>query len=127
MNFAKLINNNYLEYAPSTYIREDGAMIVNFNKNETLMRRYGFKLVVESEPAYNPETEYLTITGYVETENDILTVYTVNKHEIVEKPEGFEEKVIRIEKENAVIKEELAMTQAMVNDLILNSYSGGNV
>lgn len=125
MKFAKLINNAYLEYAPDTYIRDDGAIIVNFNKSEALMRKYGFKPVIENEPTYNPETEYLTITGYIENENEIVSIYTINQYEVTEKPISLEEKVTKLETEDLWFKEELAMTQAMVNDLIINTVDGG--
>ncbi|MGL5646708.1 MAG: hypothetical protein ACRDDY_02560 [Clostridium sp.] len=120
--FAKLINNK-LEYAPNTYVRpSDGRVIANFDKSEFFMRQEGFKEVLDVKPNYDYDTQYIYVSGYIENETSIVVNYTVGE---IEKPqESLEEKVIRLEKENAGIKEEMAMTQAMVNDLIVNTFGG---
>ncbi|MGL5869092.1 hypothetical protein, partial [Clostridium chrysemydis] len=82
----------------------------------------GFKEVLDVKPNYDYDTQYIYVSGYIENETSIVVNYTVGE---IEKPqESLEEKVIRLEKENAGIKEEMAMTQAMVNDLIVNTFGG---
>lgn len=122
--FAKLIDNR-LEYAPVNYTLEDGRIIVGFNKSETLMRRYGFKEVIDIEPVYDPTIEYLTVTQYIETDLEIRPVYTINKFDTGTEEVPIETKVSKLETKTASLEEELAMTQSMVNDLIINTVDGG--
>ena len=62
-------------YAKEYYIGKDGEIIINFNKNEELMKAYGFKPIVDLVPEYNVATEYVVIIGYEENEEDIIVVY----------------------------------------------------
>lgn len=114
MNYAK-INEGVLEYAPVNYTTASGSLIVNFNKNATLMKRYGFKEVIDQRPSYDELTEYLTISGYTETEDNIIINYAVRQIEIV-KP--IEEKIELLEDENKKIKE-VNNTQDILIDITM--------
>lgn len=74
--YAKL-NEGVLEYAPVNYTLTDGRVIVNFNKSITLMAKYGFKEVLDNQPIYNQDTEYLVISNYTETETNIVVNYVI--------------------------------------------------
>ena len=96
MNFGKL-KNGVLQYAPKNYKNPKGNIIVNFNKNINLMKQFGFKEVIHQKPSYNEETEYIVISGYTETENNIIINYEV-KQKIIEPT--IEEKIKEIKEEN---------------------------
>ena len=81
--FGKLENGN-LTYAPNIYQLEvDGELlsIVNFNKNIELMKKYGFKEVIDIVPSYN-EYEEAIIVGYDEDDTSITIKYEVRKREL---------------------------------------------
>ena len=42
-----IIINGVLSYAPTNYKTDNGQLIVNFNKNEDIMRKYGYKEVID--------------------------------------------------------------------------------
>lgn len=69
MKYGKLVNN-VLEYAPA-HLVVDGTTILNIDKDEELLREYGFKEVVETE---RPNYPFL-ITTYEETESQIIIHY----------------------------------------------------
>ena len=52
------LNNGVLEFAPQNYKLSDGRLIVSINKSEALMKRYGFKEVVDNQPEFNVENEF---------------------------------------------------------------------
>lgn len=70
--FAKLINNQLepapINYETGSYKDRDKEIIFNFNKNEELMRLYGYKPVIENT---KEEGHQYSIT-YEETENSII-------------------------------------------------------
>lgn len=92
MNYAKLING-VLEYAPVNFTTPSGSLIVNFNKNITLMKKYGFKEVIDVRPSYNELTEYLVISGYTENETNIVINYTIKQMDLIEQEESIDEKI----------------------------------
>ena len=73
---AKLINGS-LQYAPSNYKTDNGQIIVNFNKNEDIMKQYGFKEVVDVRPDYDKASQYIRVTNYTEDDNAITINYEV--------------------------------------------------
>ena len=77
---AKLENGNLI-YAPTNLKLENGGIIVNFNKNIDLMKKYGYKEVIDIQPSYATETQYLTIEGYSETDTEIIVNYKINEKE----------------------------------------------
>lgn len=116
--YAKLLNG-VLEYAPVNYTLSDGRAIVNFNKNEVLMKKYGFKLVVDEKPIYNQDTEYLVITGYNEQETTVTVLYTIKQMELVDQEATIEFKIEQLKKTDS--DHELALAE--LTEIIL----GGGV
>lgn len=106
--YAKL-NNGALEYAPQNYKLSDGRMIVGFNKSIPLMTRYGFKEVIDEQPSYNTDTEYLVITGYTEQDTTITIVYAIKQMDLVEKELSIDEKIVNLQ--NVDTEHELALAE----------------
>lgn len=95
--YAKLKNNN-LTYAPKNF--NTGAnLILNFNKNVELMKKYGFKEVIDIKPAHDSSTHYLSVDSYTENVDNITINYTVNEIEVNNEP-SLEERVAELEKNN---------------------------
>ena len=117
--YAKL-NQGVLEYAPLNYTLSDGRVIVNFNKSEVLMKRYGFKLVVDEKPAFNQDTEYLVITGYNEQETTITVIYATKQMDMIEQEATIDEKIVQLKTTDT--EHELAIAEIM--DMVLQ---GGNL
>lgn len=113
MLYAKL-NNGILEYAPMNYTMPTGGLIVNFNKNIALMKSYGFKEVIDNKPSYDNTTQYLSVSGYVENENNVIINYVVNEIETSKEP-TLEEKVEELETKNEELKQ-------MDNELVATSW-----
>lgn len=118
--YAKL-NNGALEYAPSNYKLNDGRTIVGFNKSTALMTRYGFKEVVDKQPTYNTETEYLIITGYTEQDTTITIIYAVKQMDSVEQELTIDDKIAQLKKVDTEHEEALAQ----LTDMILTLQEGG--
>lgn len=72
----RLINGG-LEYAPINYKLDDGRIIMNFNKDEELMQKYGYKNVTHVIPDYDSTTQYIQISNYTETDENITVNYEV--------------------------------------------------
>lgn len=113
--YAKL-NNGALEYAPQNYKLSDGRTIVGFNKSIALMTRYGFKEVIDQQPTYNTETEYLIITGYTEQDTTITIVYAVKQMDLVEQELTIDEKIVNLQ--NVDTEHELALAE--LTEMVLN-------
>lgn len=95
--YAKLKNNN-LTYAQKNF--DTGVnLILNFNKNVELMKQYGFKEVIDNKPDYDSSTQYLSVDGYVENEDNIVINYKINEIEINNEP-TLEERVAELERIN---------------------------
>ena len=75
------IKDNTLRYAPVNYKLDDGRIIINFNKNEPIMKQYGFKEVEDMQPDYDPSAAYLEVSSYTEDDNKITVNYTVKAME----------------------------------------------
>lgn len=93
--YAKL-NNGVIEYAPTNYTLSDGRVIVNFNKSEVLMKKYGFKEVVDNPPSFNQATEYLVISGYAETDVNIIVEYAIKQMDMNEQEETIKEEIAQL-------------------------------
>lgn len=110
--YAKL-ENNKLIYAPKNY--NTGAnLILNFNKNEELMKKYEFKEVIDNKPKYDSSIQYLSIDGYTENDNTITINYTINEIEINNEP-TLEDRIIELEKANKE-QDELINTTMLATD-----------
>lgn len=118
--YAKL-NNGALEYAPQNYKLNDGRTIVGFNKSVPLMTRYGFKEVLDQQPTYDSETEYLIITGYTEQDATITIVYAVKQMDLVEQELTTDEKISQLQKVDTEHEEALAE----LTEMILSLQEGG--
>lgn len=75
--YAKL-TEGVLSYAPVNYELEDGRIITNFNQDEELMKQYGFKNVIDNQPAYDSTTQYLKVEDYTESKENITINYIIN-------------------------------------------------
>lgn len=91
-----ILKNGVLEYAPVNYTLSDGRIITNFNKSETMMRKYGFKEVIDIQPEYDDITEYLLINSYTENEENIVINYVIKQMNTVDIDKNIEEKVIEL-------------------------------
>lgn len=118
--YAKL-NNGALEYAPQNYKLNDGRTIVGFNKSVALMTRYGFKEVIDQQPSYNADTEYLVITGYTEQDTTITIVYAVKQMDLVEQELTIDEKISQLKQVDTEHEEALAQ----LTEMILSLQDGG--
>lgn len=94
--YAKL-ENNKLTYAPKNY-KTSTHLILNFNKNISLMEKYGFKEVVDNKPEYNVETQYLHISGYTEDKTHIFVKYVVRSIEPTIQEPTLEDRISELEK-----------------------------
>lgn len=83
--YGKLIDG-VLEYAPEIFRLPNGQMILNFNKNKNIMKKYGYKEVVNQIPAYDPATQSVYISEYVDDYNEIIIVYGVRDIPVEESP-----------------------------------------
>lgn len=94
-NFA-ILKNGMLEYAPVNYVLPDGRIITNFNKSETMMRKYGFKEVIDNQPQYDDVTEYLLIDSYTENEASITVNYIIKQMDLTDIDKSIEAKVVEL-------------------------------
>lgn len=72
--YGKLVEGK-INYAPVNFMTPDGRLILNFNKNVSLMKEYGFKKITENIPSYNPDEYVLYVHEYVETDDGITIIY----------------------------------------------------
>lgn len=98
--YAKLLNG-VLEYAPIN-LNTGEHLIINFNKNISLMKQYEFKELIDIKPDYDNTIQYLSIEGYIENEDTITINYKINEIEI-NNESTLEERVRELEKHNANI------------------------
>lgn len=118
--YAKLVEGVPVE-APLNYKLPDGRTILGFNNHVALMKKYGFKEVIDVQPEYDPETEYLITAGYEETENKIIVTYSVNKVATIDVDLNTEEKIKELEKNNTDIEQALAE----LTELVMGALGGG--
>lgn len=83
---AKIING-VLSYAPTNYKTDNGQLIVNFNKNEDIMRKYGYKEVIDISPTYDKDSQYIRVTSYTEDDTTITINYEVIDYPVPEPTE----------------------------------------
>lgn len=96
--YAKLENNKII-YPPKNYDNGEN-LILNFNKNIELMKQYGFKKVVDNQPAYNHSTHYTAISEYIEDDNTITINYELKEIETGDNIFTLEERIAELEKVN---------------------------
>ena len=83
--YGKIIDG-VLEYAPEIFSLPNGQIIINFNKNKNIMKKYGYKEVVNQIPSYDPATQSVYISEYVDDYNEIIIVYGVRDIPVEESP-----------------------------------------
>lgn len=115
-----ILNNGVIEYAPVNYKTSNGNLIVNFNKNETLMKKFGYKEVIDQKPSYNEVTEYLVISGYTETEDNIQINYTIKQMDMVETETSINNKIKSLE--NTDTEHEIAIAE--LADMVIELMGG---
>lgn len=110
---AKIINGR-LQYAPRNYSTDNGQLIINFNKNEELMKQYGYKNVIDIVPSCDKNTQYVQISGYDETDEAIIINYEIIDLPGVESIPTIEELIDRVEtienqsvEQTAILSEEV--------------------
>ena len=118
--YAKLVEGVPVE-APLNYKLPDGRTILGFYNHVALMKKYGFKAVIDVQPEYDAETEYLITAGYEETENKIVVTYSVNKVATIDVDLNTEEKIKELEKNNTDIEQALAE----LTELVMGALGGG--
>lgn len=111
--YAKLVNG-VPEYAPEKYKLSDGRIIVGFNKSEVLMTRYGFKAVIDKQPVYDVSTEYIIITGYTETETNIIVQYAIKQMDKIEEELTIDERIEKLNQVDTEHEEALAQLTEML-------------
>lgn len=111
--YGRLINGE-LEYAPINYKLVDNRIILNFNKNEDIMKQYGYKNVIDIVPSYDKNTQYVQISGYDETDEAIIINYEIIDLPGVESIPTIEELIDRVEtienqsvEQTAILSEEV--------------------
>lgn len=72
--YGKLVDGK-INYAPSNFMTPNNCLILNFNKNISLMREYGFKIISEDIPSYDPNEYDLYVYEYIENDDSITIVY----------------------------------------------------
>ena len=70
---------NILVTAPNTYQKSDKETITNFNEDEALMKEYGYKPVITTEPPYDENYEALTVESLTQDDENIYLTYGVNR------------------------------------------------
>ena len=94
--YGRLINGR-LEYAPINYKLVDNRIILNFNKNEDIMRQYGYKNVIDIVASCDKNTQYVQISGYDETDEAIIINYEIIDLPDVKSIPTIEELIDRVE------------------------------
>lgn len=99
--YGKLIEGK-INYAPVNFMTPDNRLILNFNKNVSLMKEFGFKLVIEDIPSYNTNEYVLYIYEYIETDDSITIVYKTRKKPIYDDPEltSIKNRLYELEQQN---------------------------
>ena len=70
---------NVLVTAPNTYQKSDKEIITNFNEDEALMKEYGYKQVITTEPPYDENYETLTVDSLTQDDENIYLTYGVDR------------------------------------------------
>lgn len=112
------LKDGKLIYAPLNYF-DNGKVIFNFNKNTEIMITNGFKKVIDVLPEYNPDTQIIITSSYVETEYNITINYTVEEKS--PEPPTLEEQVEDLKNKNNNLSEQLSSMQEILDFLLLNN------
>lgn len=94
MYFAKVINNEIL-FAPKNYITPEGEVFVDFHMDESLMKQWGFKRLIDEPPKYDDITHELKFINISEDEENITINYEVKEKEVSQDIIDYETKLLR--------------------------------
>lgn len=76
MIYVKLNIDNTIEYAKNVYTTDEGELILNFKANPELMKKYGFKELIDSPVEF--DANYQTyIVSYIEDADSITKQYSI--------------------------------------------------
>ena len=76
MQYAILVDDE-LVYAKEYYICQDETVVINFNKNEDIMIKYGFKPVIDNPPTYDKTKEELCKVGILDDIDSLKVLYAI--------------------------------------------------
>lgn len=111
--YGKLSNGKIIE-APTDLVDEFGKLIYkNFNKDISILKHHGFKLVVKEVPDYDEATQDIYIDSYVEDDEEIIINYSVKEKDIP----PTESQTIKAQLDS--LKAEQELTNMAVQELIL--------
>lgn len=117
--YAKL-EDGKLIYAPKNY-KTPTHLILNFNKNITLMEQYGFKEAIDIKPEYDAVTQYLSVDGYTEDENSIIVNYIIHDIETIIQEPTLEDRVSQLETKSKEQDIEIGLNQDAINFLLFQA------
>lgn len=76
MIYVKLNTDNTIEYAKNIYTTVEGELILNFKANPELMKKYGFKKLIDSPVEFDANYQTYTVS-YVEDADTIIKQYSI--------------------------------------------------
>lgn len=76
MIYVKLNTDNTIEYAKNVYTTDEGELILNFKANPELMKKYGFKELIDSPVEFDANYQTYTVS-YIEDEDTITKQYSI--------------------------------------------------
>lgn len=76
MIYVKLNIDNTIEYAKNVYTTDEGELILNFKANPELMKKYGFKELIDSPVEFDANYQTYTVS-YIEDEDTITKQYSI--------------------------------------------------
>lgn len=76
MIYVKLNIDNTIEYAKNIYTTDEGELILNFKANPELMKKYGFKELIDSPVEFDANYQTYTVS-YVEDADTITKQYDI--------------------------------------------------
>lgn len=76
MIYVKLNIDNTIEYAKNVYTTDEGELILNFKANPELMKKYGFKELIDSPVEFDANYQTYKVS-YVEDANAIIKQYDI--------------------------------------------------
>lgn len=76
MIYVKLNTDNTIEYAKNVYTTDEGELILNFKANPKLMKKYGFKELIDSPVEFDANYQTYTVS-YIEDADTIIKQYDI--------------------------------------------------
>ncbi len=76
MIYVKLNTDNTIEYAKNIYTTDEGELILNFKANPELMKKYGFKELIDSPVEFDANYQTYTVS-YIEDADSITKQYSI--------------------------------------------------